>query len=236
MKKPIVTLLLSCLFFYSFSQKWKTNLGLEGGMGGGGMTALLSTNNPLIVDNSALKKGFAYTGGVFLQIMRPNYGFEIKAVYSSYNAEAESFSTPESINLKYLSIPLLFKVRLTTKSGYTSASYTAESYSLFGNTLYHHPSEYSAGGNPVTRSVFLYAGAQYDMLQNANHTYGTSTKTTEDISGQLVKSGNSFVAGLEFTVNLMSLDLSYQKGLKSIDPNIPNYINAIFVRLKFRIV
>ena len=74
MKKSIVTLLLLFIFICSFSQKWKPNFGIEGGMGSGGMTALLKTNNNLITDNSALKKDFAYSGGAFFQLMREGYG------------------------------------------------------------------------------------------------------------------------------------------------------------------
>jgi hypothetical protein len=235
MKKAIVSLLLSFLFMYSFSQKWKPTLGIEGGMGGGGMTVLLKSGNHFIKDNSELKKDFAYSGGAFLQVMRQSYGFEIKVDYTSYEANAESFSTPEIIALKYLSIPFVFKVRLSTKEGYSSGSWTDESYSLVGNTLYHTPSQYSAGG-AFTSNVFLYAGAQYDMLKKATHTFGTTTKTTEDISGKLADSGYSLVAGVEFTVNMLSFDFSYQKGMKTIDPVQENYINAFLVKVKFRIL
>lgn len=186
MKRIIISLILSFIFFFSFSQRWKPTLGLEGGMGGGGMTALLKTSNSMILDNSELKKGFAYSGGAFLQIMRPSFGFELKVDYSSYVAEAESFSTPEKISLRYLSVPLVFKVRLSTKEGYSSGSWTDESYSLVGNTLYHSPSQYSAG--------------------------------------------------VEFTVNMLSFDFSYQKGMKTIDPVSENYINAFMVKVKFRIL
>jgi len=235
MKKSILTLVLSFVFIVSFSQKWKPTLGIEGGMGGGGMTALLKTNNSIIRDNAELKKGFAYTGGAFLQIMRQNLGFEVKVDYSSYGAEAESFSTPENINLRYLSVPLLFKVRLSTREGYSSGSWTDESYSLIGNTLYHSPSQYSAGG-AFTSSVFLYAGAQYDMLKRATHTYGTTTKSVDDISGSLSETGYSLVAGVELTMNMLSFDFSYQKGMKPVIPLTDNYVNAFLVKIKFRIL
>ena len=235
MKRAIISLILSLIFFISFSQKWKPTLGLEGGMGGGGMTALLKTSNSMIQDNSELKKGFAYSGGAFLQIMRPSFGFEAKVDYSSYVAEAESFSTPEKISLRYLSVPLVFKVRLSTKEGYSSGSWTDESYSLVGNTLYHSPSQYSAGG-AFTTNVFLYAGAQYDMLRRATHEHGTTTKTTDDVSGKLTDTGYSLVAGVEFTVNMLSFDFSYQKGMKTVDPGAENYINAFMVKVKFRIL
>ena len=120
MKRTIIFLLLTFVGIQLFSQKWKPGFGIEGGMGGGGMTALLKTENPIIVDNSELKKSWAYSYGAFLQIMRPGYGFETKLNFNSFSAEAESFSTPESISMKYMSVPLLFKIRLSTKEGITS--------------------------------------------------------------------------------------------------------------------
>lgn len=235
MKRPIVTLMLSFIFIFSFSQKWKPNLGIEGGIGGGGMTALLKTTNDIIRDNSELKKDFVYSGGGFLQLMRPGFGIEVKAVYSAYGADAESFSTPESIKLRYFSVPLLFKFRLSSGEGYQSGSWSSESYSLVGNTLYHSPSQYSAGG-AFTRDVFLYAGAQYDMLKKATHTYGTSTKVTDDISGLLAETGYSLVVGAEIAVNMMSLDFSYQRGMKTMQLLSENRINAFVFRFKFRII
>jgi len=235
MKKPVVTLLLLFIFIYSFSQKWKPNIGIEGGMGGGGMTALLKSNNDLITDNSALKKDFAYSGGAFLQLMREGYGFEIKANYNAYSAEAESFTTPENIKFRYLSVPLVFKLRLSRAEGYQSGSWSDESYSLIGNTLYHSESQYSPGG-AFTRSVFLYAGAQYDMLKKATHTYGTTNKVTDDISGLLTGTGYSIVMGAEIAVNMLSIDLSYQHGMKSIYLPSDNRINAVMFKFKFRIL
>jgi hypothetical protein len=235
MKEAILTLLLFFIFICSFSQKWKPNIGIEGGIGGGGMTALLKTNNDLITDNSALKKDFAYIGGAFLQLMREGYGFEISADYNAYSAEAESFTTPENIKLRYLSVPLVFKIRLSKGEGYQSGSWSDESYSLIGNTLYHSPSEYSPGGS-FTRSVFLYAGGQYDMLKKATHTYGTTNEVTDDISGLLTDTGYSLLIGAEIAVNMMSIDLSYQHGLKSIHPTSDNRINAVMFKFKFRIL
>lgn len=235
MKEAIVTLSLFFIFICSFSQKWKPNIGIEGGMGGGGMTALLKTNNDLITDNSELKKGFAYSGGAFLQLMRAGYGFEISADYNAYSAEAESFTTPESIKLRYLSVPLVFKLRLSKGEGYQPGSWSDESYSLIGNTLYHSPSEYSSGGS-FTRSVFLYAGGQYDMLKKATHTHGTTTKVTDDISGLLTGTGYSLLIGAEIATNMISMDLSYQRGLKSIHLPSDNRINAVMFKFKFRIL
>lgn len=235
MKKPVLTLSLLLIFISSYSQKWKPNIGIEGGMGGGGMTALLKSNNDLISDNSALKKGFAYTGGAFLQLMREGYGFEIKADYSAYSAEAESLTTPENIKIRYLSVPLLFKLRLSKAQGYQPGSWSDESYSLVGNTIYHSDSQYSAGGE-FTRSVFLYAGAQYDMLKMATHTHGTTNAVTDDISGLLSGSGYSLVMGAEIAVNMLSIDLSYQHGMKSIHLPSDNRINAVMVKFKFRIL
>jgi hypothetical protein len=235
MKKSIIAVLLSFLFLNSFSQKWKPNLGLEGGMGGGGMSGLFKTNNPIIVDNSELKKNWPFTGGAFLQVMKPSFGFEVKVSYASYLAEAESFSTPESINLKYLSVPLLLKIRLSSKTGYTSGTWSDESYSLIGNTIYHSSSQYSPGGLE-TKSVFLYVGGQYDMLKKSSHTYGTTNKITDDLTGSLEPTGYSLVAGLEFAANLISIDFSYQKGMTSIFADSDNKINAFFVKFKFRII
>lgn len=235
MKKSLVTLLLFFVFIGSFSQKWKPNFGIEGGMGGGGMTALLKSNNDLITDNSALRKDFAYSGGAFLQLMREGYGFEISADYNAFSAEAESFSTPEDIKLRYLSVPFVFKLRLSRGEGYQPGSWSDESYSLVGNTLYHSPSEYTAGGS-FTRSVFLYAGGQYDMLKRATHSYGTTNKITDDISGLLTGTGYSLVVGAEIAVNMLSIDLSYQHGLKSINLASDNRINAVIFKFKFRIL
>ena len=235
MKKSTVTFLLLFISFYSFSQKWKPTLGIEGGIGGGGMTALLKSNNDIITDNSALKKDFAYSGGGFLQLMREGYGFEVSADYNAFAANAESFSTPEKISLRYLSVPLVFKLRLSTGEGYQSGSWSDESYSLIGNTLYHSASQYSPGGS-FTRSVFLYAGAQYDMLKKATHTYGSTNEVTEDISGLLSETGYSLVVGAEIAVNMISMDLSYQHGMKSMQLLSENRINAIIFKFKFRIL
>lgn len=235
MKKALASLMLFFIFVCSFSQKWKPNLGIEGGIGGGGMTALLKSNNDLITDNSALKKGFAYSGGAFLQLMREGYGFEIKAIYNTYSAEAESFTTPENLKLAYVSVPLFFKLRLSKGEGYHPGSWSDESYSLIGNTLYHSDSQYSAGGS-FTRSVFLYAGGQYDMLKKATHTHGTSNAVTDDISGLMTGTGYSLVMGAEIAVNMLSIDLSYQHGLKSIHLPSDNRINSIMLRFKFRIL
>jgi hypothetical protein len=233
MRKTAITLMLLLIFTYSFSQNWKPNLGFEGGMGGGGMSVLLKSSNPLIIDNAALKNSWAYTFGPFLQIMKPAYGMEVKLNFNSFSSEAESFSTPESMKFKYMSVPVLFKIRLSSRSGVTSGSWTDESYSLIGNTLYHTPSEYSAGGNPFTTNVFLYAGGQYDILKQATHTY---SKPIEDLTGKLVKSGYSFIAGLEFTMNMLSFDFSFQRGLTSFDPVTENRINAFFVKIKLRLI
>lgn len=199
------------------------------------MTALLKTNNDLISDNSSLKKDFAYSGGGFLQLMREGYGFEISADYNAYSAEAESLTTPENIKLRYLSVPLVFKFRLSKGEGYRAGSWSDESYSLIGNTLYHSPSEYSAGG-AFTRSVFIYAGGQYDMLKKATHTYGTTNLITEDISGLLTGTGYSLLIGAEIAVNMMSIDLSYQHGMKSINLPSDNRINAIMFKFKLRLL
>jgi hypothetical protein len=236
MKKGIVTIILLLISIISFSQKWKPGLGFEGGMGGGGMNNLLQSTNPLITDNSALKKTWAYSYGPFLQVMKPAYGFEVKLNFNSFEVDAESFSTPESIKMKYLSVPVLFKIRLSSKEGITAESWSDESYSLIGNTLYHTPSQYSAGGNRFTTSVFLYGGIQYDMLRSATHTYGTSTPSTDDIKSQLVNSGYSFIGGLEITMNMLSFDFSYLRGLKSVDPTIDNKVSGFFVKLKLRLL
>ena len=235
MKKAIVTFSLLLIFNFSYSQKCIPTLGIEGGLGGGGMTALLKTNNDIIVDNSALKKDFAYSGGAFLQLMREGFGFEVSVDYNSYAASAESFSTPEDIKLRYLSVPLVFKLRLSKGEGYQAGSWSDESYSLIGNTIYHSASQYSAGG-AFTRSVFFYAGAQYDMLKRATHTYGTTNKVTDDISGLLAETGYSLVVGAEIAVNMISMDLSYQRGMKSINLLSDNRINAIIFKFKFRIL
>ena len=235
MKKSIVTFLLLFISIYSFSQKWKPTLGIEGGLGGGGMTALLKTNNDIITDNSALKKDFAYSGGAFFQLMRSGYGFEISADYNAFAADALSLTTPERISLRYLSVPLVFKFRLSSGEGYQPGSWSDESYSLIGNTLYHSASQYSPGGS-FTRSVFLYAGAQYDMLKKATHTYGTTNEVTEDISGLLAETGYSLVVGAEIAVNMISMDLSYQHGIKSMQLLSENRINAIMFKFKFRIL
>lgn len=236
MKRTIAALVLTFIFVSTFSQTWKPGFGIEGGMGSGGMTALLKTANPVIVDNSELKKGWAYSYGAFVQFMRPGYGFETRINLNSYSAEAESFSTPESISMKYMSVPLLFKIRLSSKEGITTSSWTDESYSLIGNTIYHTPGQYSAGGNPFTTNVYLYAGGQYDMLNKATHTFGTPTGTTEDISTSLLKSGYSMIGGLEFTINMLSFDFSYQKSMKSVYPGTDNKVSAFFVKIRLRII
>jgi hypothetical protein len=236
MKKTIILLLLSLIFYTSFSQKWKPNLGFEGGMGGGGMNNLLQSTNPLITDNSALKKTWAYSYGPFVQLMKPAFGFEVKLNLNSFENDAESFSTPESIKMKYFSIPVLVKVRLTSREGITAESWSDESYTLIGNTIYHTPSQYSAGGNKFTTSVFLYGGIQYDKLRSATHTYGTSTSVTDDISGSLTETGYSFIGGLEMTINMLSFDFSYLKGLKSVDPSVDNKVSGFFVKIKVRLI
>lgn len=236
MKKTIIFLIFIFVSLVSFSQKWRVGLGVEGGMGGGGMTALLKTTNPVITDNSELKKGFVYSGGGFLQVMRPGYGLETRLVYNSFSAEAESFSSPESISLRYLSVPVLFKVRLSTREGITSPSWSSESYSLIGNTIYHTPGQYSAGGSHFTINVFLYGGVQYDMLKKATHTYGTIVKTTDDISGRLTEAGSSLIGGLEISADLISFDFSYQSSIKSVYPGMDNKVNAFLFKLKLRIL
>jgi len=236
MKKVLASLAFSFIFSLSFSQKWKPNLGIEGGMGGGGMNELLKVNNPLIKDNAELKKTWAYSYGPFIQLMKPAFGFEAKLNFNSFESDAESFSTPESIKLKYLSVPVLFKVRLSSREGITAESWSDESYTLIGNTLYHSPGQYSAGGERFTTSVFLYGGIQYDQLRSATHTYGTSTSSVDDISGSLVEKGYSYIAGLEMTINLLSFDFSYMKSLKSVDPAIDNKVSGFFIKVKLRVL
>jgi len=236
MKKAIVSFMLSFLFILSFSQKWKPNLGIEGGMGGGGMNELLKANNPLIKDNAALKKTWAYSYGPFIQLMKPAFGFEAKLNFNSFENDAESFSTPESIKLKYLSVPILLKFRLSSREGITASSWSDESYTLIGNTLYHSPGQYSAGGERFTTSVFLYGGIQYDQLRSAIHSYGTTTSSVDDITGSLVEKGYSYIAGLEMTINLLSFDFSYMKSLKSVDPTIDNKVSGFFIKIKLRVI
>jgi hypothetical protein len=236
MKKAIVSLVFSFLFILSFSQKWKPNLGIEGGMGSGGMTELLKTNNPLIKDNAELKKTWAYSYGPFIQLMKPAFGFEAKLNFNSFESEAESFSTPEAIKLKYLSVPMLLKVRLSSREGITASSWSDESYTLIGNTLYHSPGQYSAGGERFTTSVFLYGGIQYDQLRSATHSYGTTNSSVDDITGSLVEKGYSYIAGLEMTINLLSFDFSYMKSLKSVDPTIDNKVSGFFFKIKLRVL
>jgi hypothetical protein len=236
MKKTIMSLTLTFLFAVSFSQKWKPNLGFEGGMGGGGMTNLLKSTNPLIIDNSELKKSWAYSYGPFLQIMKPAFGIEVKLNFNSFEAEAESLTTPESFKMKYLSVPVLLKFRISSREGVTASSWSDESYTLIGNTLYHSPSEYTAGGDRFTTNVFLYGGIQYDKLRSAVHSYGTTVKTTNSIAGDLESSGYSFIGGVEMTINLLSFDFSYMKSLKSVDPVTDNKVSGFFIKLKIRVI
>ena len=236
MKKIIASLFLSFIFVNAFTQKWKPNIGFEGGMGSGGMKNLLQSNNPIITDNSELKKSWAYSTGPFIQVMKPSMGFEVKLNFNSFSSEAESFTTPEAIKLKYLSVPMLFKVRLTSREGITSSSWSDESYTLIGNTLYHTPSQYSAGGNRFTTSIFLYGGIQYDKLRTATHSFGTTTPLTEDISGSLNSSGYSYIGGLEMSINLLSFDFSYIAGMKSVDHATDNKVSGFFIKLKVRII
>jgi hypothetical protein len=236
MKKAVVTVVLTFVFIVSFSQKWKPNLGFEGGMGGGGMTQLLKSNNPVIKDNAQLMKTWAYSYGPFIQLMKPAYGFEVKLNLNSFENDAESFSTPESIKFKYLSVPMLFKVRLSSREGITSESWSDESYTLIGNTLYHTPSQYSAGGSRFTTSVFLYGGIQYDQMKSAIHTYGTTTPSVVDITGSFVNKGYSYIGGLEMTINMLSFDFSYMRSMKSIDPKIDNKIGGFFIKIKLRVL
>ncbi len=236
MKKTIMALLLSSLFTISFSQKWKPSFGFEGGMGMGGMNNLLKSTNPLILNNSELKKSWAYTYGPFLQIMKPAFGFEVKLNWNSFESEAESWTKPESIKLKYMSIPVLLKFRLTSREGITAGSWSDESYTLIGNTLYHSPGQYSAGGNPFTSNIFIYGGIQYDKLRSATHSFETTLPVTDNLAGSLVESGYSYVAGLEISVNLCSFDFTYIRSMKSIDPVTENNVSGFFVKLKLRII
>lgn len=234
MKKAIAILVFLIIPIFSFSQKWKANFGIEGGMGGGGMTKLLKTNNSIIKNNPELKNGFAYSYGIFLQAMQKNFGFEIKMVNNIFDADDDDFTNPENIKLRYLSIPFVLKIRLSTKEGYSSGYWTDESYSLIGNTIYHSPSQYSPGGAFVS-SVFLYTGIQYDMLKKATHTYGTSTRSVDDISGVMKETGSSFVTGIEITNNMVSFDFSYQKGITQVISK-DNYINAFMIKIKVRLI
>jgi hypothetical protein len=236
MKKTIASLLISFTFITSFSQKWKTNLGFEGGMGGGGMNNILKSTNPLIKDNTELKKSWAYSVGPFIQLMKPAFGFEVKLNFNSFTNESLSMTTPEDIKIKYLSVPVLLKVRLSSKEGITSESWSDEKYTLIGNTLYHTPGQYSAGGNRFTSSVFLYGGIQYDQLRSATHSYGTPNETIDDLASKLVNRGYSFIGGLEMTMNLLSFDFSYLKGLSSIDPATVNQVSGFIVKMKIRII
>lgn len=236
MKKAIVSLMFSFICVFSFSQKWKPNLGIEGGMGGGGMSQLLKSNNPLITDNAQLKKTWAYSYGPFIQLMKPAYGFEVKLNFNSFENDAESFSTPESVKFKYLSVPMLFKVRLSSREGITAESWSDESYTLIGNTLYHSPSQRSAGGERFTTSVFLYGGVQYDKIKSVIHSYGTTAPAVVDVTGSFVDKGYSYIGGIEMSVNLMSFDFSYMKSMKSISPAIDNKFGGFFFKIKLRLL
>lgn len=232
MKRTIVALLLSFFFTISFAQKWKPGLGFEAGMGGGGMNNLLKSTNPLIKNNSELKKNWAYSYGPFLQIMKPAFGLEVKLNFNSFDVEAESLVTPESIKMKYMSVPVLLKFRLSSREGITAGSWSDESYSLIGNTLYHTPGQYSAGGSRFTSSVFLYGGIQYDQLRSAVHEYSI----VENITSTLVESGYSYVLGLDWSINLLSFDFSYMKSLKSIDLVTENKVSGFFIKLKLKLI
>lgn len=236
MKRTIIAFLLSFLFTISFSQKWKPSFGFEGGMGIGGMNNLLKSTNPLIVDNAELKKSWAYTYGPFIQIMKPAFGLEMKLNWNSFESEAESMTNPESFKLKYMSIPVLLKFRLSSRQGITASSWSDESYTLIGNTLYHTPGQYSSGGSPFTTNIFIYGGMQYDHIRSAIHSFGTTTAVTDNIAGKLVENGYSYVIGLEMSVNLCSFDFSYMKSMKSIDPVTENKVSGFFVKLKLRII
>jgi len=236
MKKAIVVLMFSFICIVSFSQKFKPGLGFEGGMGGGGMSQLLQSNNSMIKNNAELKKTWAYSYGPFIELMKPAFGFEAKLNFNSFEMDAESFSTPEAIKMKYLSVPMLVKVRLSSREGITAASWSDESYTLIGNTLYHSPGEYSAGGERFTTSVFLYGGIQYDQLRSATHSYGTSSPSVDDITGSFVQKGYSYVAGLEMKINMLSFDFSYIKSMKSVDPAIENRVSGFCIKVKLHII
>lgn len=236
MKKAILTSIFSFLFIISFSQKWKPNLGFEGGMGGGGMSQLLKSNNPLITENAQLRKTWAYSYGPFIQLMKPAFGFEAKLNFNSFENDAESYSTPESFKFKYLSVPMLIKVRLSSREGITGSSWSDESYTLIGNTLYHSPSQYSAGGERFTTSAFLFGGIQYDQIKSVIHSYGTLSPTVVDVTGSFINKGYSYIVGLEMATNMFSLDFSYMKSMKSISPTIDNKFGGFFIKLKVRVL
>lgn len=236
MKKVFFVLILSFIGVVSFSQKFKPGLGFEGGMGGGGMSQLLKSNNPMIIDNAELKKTWAYSYGPFIELMKPAFGFEAKLNFNSFEMEAESFSTPEAIKMKYLSVPMLIKVRLSSREGITASSWSDESYTVIGNTLYHSPGEYSAGGERFTSSIFLYGGIQYDQIRSATHTYGTSSPSVDDITDSFVEKGYSYIAGLELKINMLSFDFSYIKSLKSVQPAIENKVSGFFIKVKLHII
>jgi hypothetical protein len=236
MKKLVITLLLASLSIFSFSQKMKPSLGFEGGMGGGGMQSLMKTENPFVVTNSELKKSWAYSYGPFLQLMSQKFGIEAKLNFNSFSAEAESFVTPEKLALSYVSIPIIMKFCISSKEGVTSSSWSDEKYTLIGNTLYHTPGEYSAGGNPFTANVFIYGGMQFDQLKKATHTYGTTNSTTESIISSMSASGTSYVAGLEMTMNMLSFDFSYQQSLETVIPGKAVKLSGFFVKIRLRII
>lgn len=226
MKKTTITLLLSFIFMFSFSQtKWQPHLGIEGGTG---PSALTSEVKP---DHS---NGWSSTIGASIQLMRSiskPYGFEVKANYNWIKVEGNKM-------FKYISVPLLLRICLSSKTGYTRSSWSDESYSYYGNSLYHTPSQYSEGGTKVTSTVFFYAGAQYDMLQKALTGVtgpGVTATAVTDITGNYMNSGYSIVAGLELNMGKIYFDFSYQKGMSSIDPNIENNINTFWIKIKFLI-
>jgi hypothetical protein len=168
--------------------------------------------------------------------MKPAFGLEVKLNFNSFDAEAESFTTPESFKMKYMSVPVLLKFRISSREGVTASSWSDESYTLIGNTLYHSPSQYSAGGNRFTTNVFLYGGIQYDQLRSATHTSGTTNTTTSSIVSKLESNGYSYIGGLEMTINLLSFDFSYMKSFKSVDPVTVNNLSGFFIKIKLRII
>jgi hypothetical protein len=232
------------IHFINAQTHFKPGFGFDFGLGPGGMDALYQTNNPMIKHNASLSNNPLNSGtiGFFLQFMRsrenssghaiPGYGIKTKLSFNSFSSESESFVDNEAIVIKTTSIPVLFKVCLSANEVDVSASRSPDSYTLSGNTVYYYPGQYSPGYR-TTKSIFLYAGPQYDMINKAKYSYNGSSS---DIRSNFVKSSYSFLAGMEIMMGNGSLDFGYQKGLKSVSTVTPININAFFIKFAVTII
>lgn len=239
----------------SSDQIWKLNSGIDIGAwwGGTGMSPLKAASNPLL--HADLTSQTAYSGDFYLEWLKkkkgdrndgPGLGIKTKLVWDYFTANnSSSGGSYESLTLNYINVPVLFEYCLSFKNKVTSPHTIAPSSntqtSVYDHTYYQHvitvttttPGGYNPGGVPYSDAIFIYGGPQICYLAKGFHNINGKEQVINDAN--LKTSYVGLIGGFCFYLNHLNLDLSYQRGLTSIDSEKNVLVNGFLFKIGFNL-